>query len=40
MIDRGSQVDMVRSDPGRDGELQLGRLGDPLGSQIGRPEGL
>ena len=39
-VDRGLQVDMVGADPGGQRELQILRLGDPLGGQIGRPEGL
>ena len=31
---------MVRADAGGDRQLELRRLGDPLGGQVGRPEGL
>jgi hypothetical protein len=31
---------VVGADPGGDGELQLGRLGDPFASDVGRPERL
>ena len=39
-VDRGLKVDVVGADAGGDGELQLLGLGDPIGRQIGRPEGL
>ena len=39
-LDRRLQVDMVGADPGGDRELEILRLGDALGGQIGRPEGL
>ena len=31
---------MVGADPGGDRQLQVRRLGDPLGGQVGGPEGL
>ena len=40
LVDRGLQVDMVGADAGGQRELQILRLGDALGGQIGRPEGL
>ena len=39
-VHRGLKIDVVRADPRRDGQLQLGRLGDPSGRQVGRPERL
>ena len=39
-LDGGLQIDVVRSDSSRHGELQPGRLGDPLGRQVRRPERL
>jgi hypothetical protein len=39
-IHRSLKIDMVRANPRRDGQLQLGRLGDPRGRQVGRPERL
>ena len=39
-LDRRLQVDVVGADPGGQRQLQLRRLGDPLGRQVGRPEGL
>ena len=39
-VDRGLQIDMVGADPGGQRELEILRLGDAFGGQIGRPEGL
>ena len=39
-VHRRLQVDMIRPNPRRDRQLQLGRLGDPCGGQVRRPEGL
>ena len=39
-FDRGLQVDVIRADPRRHGELQLRSLGDALGHQVCRPERL
>ena len=39
-VDRRLEVDVVRADPGGDRELQLRRLGDPLGGQVRGPERL
>ena len=39
-LDRGLQIDVVGADARGDRQLQLGRLGDPLGGQIGGPERL
>ena len=39
-VDCRLQVDVVRADPGRDGELQVRRLGDPLRRQVRGPERL
>ena len=39
-LDRGLEVDVVGADPGGDRELQLRRLGDALGGQVGGPERL
>ena len=39
-VHRRLQVDVIRADAGRDRELQLGRLANPLGSQVGGPERL
>jgi hypothetical protein len=36
-VDRGLKVDVVGADAGGDSELGLG---DPIGRQIGQPEGL
>ena len=39
-VDRRLQVDVVGADARGDGDLQIPRLGDPLGSEVGGPEGL
>ena len=39
-VDRRLQVDVVGADPGGERQLQVRRLGDPLGGQVGGPEGL
>jgi hypothetical protein len=39
-VDRGLKVDVVGADAGGDSELQPLGLGDPIGRQIGQPEGL
>ena len=40
VLDSRLQIDVVGSDPRRDRQLQLRRLGDPLGRQVGGPERL
>ena len=40
VLDRRLQVDVVGADAGGQRELQLRRLGDPLGGQVGGPERL
>ena len=40
VLDRRLQVDVVGADAGGDRQLQLRRLGDPLGRQVGGPERL
>ena len=39
-VDRGLEIDVVGADAGGDRELELRRLGDPLGGQVGGPERL
>ena len=39
-LDRRLQINVIRADPRRDRQLQLRRLGDPLGGQVGGPERL
>src|SRR3546814_1803424 len=39
-LDRRVEIDMVGTDTSSERELELGRLGDALGRQIGGPEGL
>ena len=39
-LDRRLQVDVVGADAGGERQLQLRRLGDPLGGQVGGPERL
>jgi hypothetical protein len=34
------QIDVIRADSRSDGEFQLRRFSDPLGGQVGGPEGL
>ena len=38
--DRGVEIDVVRTDPGGQGQLEVLRFGDPLGGQICRPKRL
>src|SRR6202034_4134859 len=38
--DRGVEIDVVRTDPGGQGQLQILRFGDPLGGQVCRPKWL
>ena len=40
MLDRRLQINVIRADPRRHSQLQLGRLRDPLGGQIRRPKRL
>jgi len=40
VLDRGLQVDVIGADAGGQRELQLRRLRDPLGREVGRPERL
>ena len=40
VLHRRLQVDVVGADAGGDRQLQVRRLGDPLGGQVGRPERL
>ena len=40
VVDRGLEVDVIRADPGRHGQLQVRRLGDPLRGQVRGPERL
>ena len=40
VLDRRLQVDVVGADPGGQRQLQVRRLGDPLGGQVGGPERL
>jgi hypothetical protein len=40
VLDRRLKIDMIGADPRRHGELELGRLGDPLRGQVRRPERL
>ena len=37
---RRVEIDVVRTDPGSEGQLQIGSFGDPLGGQICRPKRL
>ena len=40
MIDGRLKIDVIRADARRDGQFELGGLGDPLGRQVGGPERL